>query len=101
MGMILIMLPFFFLAMYEKDGMPLEVLMKHFIEAKYIRPKERPYKTNNYYAALKRIVQAQKEVNEIVLEAEKRQNGRKSEAAGKPDKTRKTEDRKNLEGSKA
>lgn len=101
MGMILIMLPFFFLAMYEKDGMPLEVLMKHFIEAKFIRPKERPYKTNNYYAALKRIAQAQKEVNEIVLEAEKRQSGRKSEAARKPDKPRKTEDRKNLERSKA
>lgn len=94
MGMILIMLPFFFLAMYERDGMPLEVLMQHFIEAKFIRPKERPYKTNNYYAALMRMAQADKEVREIVLEAEKRQGGRKSEAAGKPDEPRKAENRK-------
>ena len=94
MGMILIMLPFFFLAMYERDGMPLEVLMQHFIEAKFIRPKERPYKTNNYYAALMRMVQADKEVREIVLEAEKRQGGRKSEAAGKPDRPREAENRK-------
>lgn len=94
MGMILIMLPFFFLAMYERDGMPLEVLMQHFIEAKFIRPKERPYKTKNYYAALMRMAQADKEVREIVLEAEKRQGGRKSEAAGKPDRPRKAENRK-------
>ena len=93
-GMILIMLPFFFLAMYERDGMPLEVLMQHFIEAKFIRPKERPYKTNNYYAALMRMAQADKEVREIGLEAEKRQGGRKSEAAGKPDRPRKAENRK-------
>ena len=93
MGMILIMLPFFFLAMYERDGMPLEVLMQHFIEAKFIQPQERPYKTNNYYAALMRMAQADKEVREIVLEAEKRQGGRKFEAAGKPDQPREAENR--------
>ena len=93
MGMILIMLPFFFLAMYERDGMPLEVLAGHFIEAKFIRPKERPYRTNNYYAALMRMAQADKEVREIVLEAEKRQGGRKFEAAGKPDQPREAENR--------
>ena len=32
MGMILIMLPMFLLAMYERDGQPLEVFAKHFIE---------------------------------------------------------------------
>lgn len=52
LGMIVIMLPMFFLAMYEKDGQPLEVIAKHFIESKFIRPKIRPYKTNNYYVAL-------------------------------------------------
>ncbi|MDD6559854.1 MAG: PrgI family protein [Lactimicrobium massiliense] len=30
LGMILTMLPFFFLAMYERDGMPPEVLLQHF-----------------------------------------------------------------------
>ena len=86
MGMILIMLPFFFLAMYERDGMPLEVLVQHFIEAKFIRPKERPYRTNNYYAALQRMAEAEKEVNAIVRKAEERQGRRKPEAAGKSDK---------------
>ncbi|MDY6281887.1 MAG: PrgI family protein [Erysipelotrichaceae bacterium] len=101
MGMILIMLPFFFLAMYEKDGMPLEVLAQHFIEAKFIRPKERPYKTDNYYAALMRMAEAQEEVNEIVLEAKKRQSGSNRKAARKPDPAGKAKDRKDLERSEA
>lgn len=101
MGMILTMLPFFFLAMYERDGMPPEVLLQHFIEAKFVRPKVRPYKTDNYYSALMRMTEAQKEVNEIVLEAEKRQRGRKRKAARKPDTKGKAKDRKDLERSKA
>ena len=47
LGMILVMLPLFFLAMYEKDGQPLEVVAKHFIQAKFLRPKVRPYQTDN------------------------------------------------------
>ena len=64
--MMVIMMPFFFLAMYEKNGQPLEVILSHMIQAIFIRPKIRPYKTDNYYAALVRQVQATKEVNEIV-----------------------------------
>ena len=52
LGMMAVMLPLFFLAMYEKDGQPLEVVAKHFYEAKFKRPKTRPYKTKNYYALL-------------------------------------------------
>ena len=47
LGMMLVMLP-----MYEKDGQPLEKIAQHFIRAKIIRPQVRPYRTNNYYAAL-------------------------------------------------
>ncbi|MDO5585444.1 MAG: PrgI family protein, partial [Dialister sp.] len=50
-GMLFLMLPLFLLAMYERDGQPLEVLAKHFIQAKFIRPSVRPYATDNYYAA--------------------------------------------------
>ena len=80
MCMILIMLPFFFLAMYERDGMPLEVILQHFIEAKFVRPKDRPYQTDNYYAALQRMAEAEQEVNAIVLhaEAKKRKGNRKA-----------------------
>ena len=45
LGMIVIMLPLFFLAMYERDGQPLEVIVKHIIETRFIRPKIRPYQT--------------------------------------------------------
>ena len=42
LGMILIMMPLFLLAMYEKDGQPMEVIARHFIETKFIRPKTGP-----------------------------------------------------------
>ena len=74
MGMIIIMLPLFFLAMYEKDGQPLEVIAHHFIQSKFVRPKVRPYQTNNYYAALMRQYDAEQEVIAIVCKAEKRQH---------------------------
>ena len=66
MGMMVIMMPFFFLAMYEKNGQPLEVILNHMIQAIFIRPKIRPYQTDNYYAALERQAQAEKEVDRIV-----------------------------------
>lgn len=42
MGMIVVMMPMFFLAMYEKDGQPLEVVAKHFYDSRFKRPKVRP-----------------------------------------------------------
>ena len=82
--MIIVMLPLFFLAMYEKDGQPLEVIARQFIQAKVIRPKVRPYQTNNYYDALMRQYQLEKEVNAIVFPEEKagkrRKNARKPES---------------------
>ena len=57
--MILVMLPCFLLAMYEKHGQPLETLIKNIIQTKFIRPKERPYQTENFYAVLERQRQTQ------------------------------------------
>jgi hypothetical protein len=34
-GMMVIMMPFFFLAMYEKNGQHLEVILRHLIEATF------------------------------------------------------------------
>ena len=65
-GMMVIMMPFFFLAMYEKNGQHLEVILGHLIEATFVRPKERPYKTNNYYSALERQADAEKKIKKIV-----------------------------------
>jgi len=67
LGMMVIMMPFFFLAMYEKNGQHLEVILGHLIEAMLIRPKERPYKTNNNYAALERYAQANDEIINIIM----------------------------------
>ena len=69
--MILVMLPFFLFAMYEKNGQPLEVIIRQFVEVKFLRPKERPYQTNNFYAALARQEQLDKEVRAIVKGKEK------------------------------
>lgn len=81
--MIIVMLPLFFLAMYEKDGQPLEVIARQFIQAKFIRPKVRPYQTNNYYDALMRQYQLEKEVNAIVFPEEKA--GKRCKNARKPE----------------
>ena len=76
LGMIVVMLPLFLLAIYEKDGQPLEVIAKHFIETRFIRPKIRPYQTNNYYAALMRQHQLEQEVNAIVSQEKAESTGR-------------------------
>lgn len=76
--MMIVMLPLFFLAMYEKDGQPLEVIAGHFIQAKFIRPKVRTYQTNNYYDALVRQYQLEKEVERIVFQKETAGKGNKN-----------------------
>ena len=88
LSMIIVMLPLFFLAMYEKDGQPLEVIARHFIQAKFIRPKVRPYQTDNYYDALMRQHNLEKEVNAIVFQEEK---------AGTPGKSSRKSQRKTAE----
>ena len=80
MGMMIIMMPFFFLAMYEKNGQHLEVILKHMVQTLFIRPKQRPYKTDNYYAALKRQAQAEKEVDRIVRISSEREQKRAQNA---------------------
>ena len=50
--MIILMLPFFMFAMYEKDGRHLEQLLKMIYEAKFKRPGVRVYKTENMYRVL-------------------------------------------------
>lgn len=64
--MILVMLPFFLFAMYERHGQPLEVIIRQMLESSVIRPKARPYQTNNFYAAIVRQIQVEKEVRAVV-----------------------------------
>ncbi len=69
--MILVMLPFFLFAMYEKNGQPLEVFLEHLIQNKFIRPKVRIYQTNNLYSALVRQSQLEQEVKRIARKGRK------------------------------
>ena len=49
MVMIVLMLPAFFAAMYEKDGLPAEKILLNIIRANWYYPTIRPYKTENFY----------------------------------------------------
>ena len=66
MCMMLVMLPFFLLGVYEKNGQPLEKVAGNIIRASILRPRQRPYRTNNFYAALERQDRLDKEVYHIV-----------------------------------
>lgn len=48
-GMVLLMLPAFLFAMYEKDGMPLEKVLMNIITVKFLKPDIRCYETENMY----------------------------------------------------
>ena len=84
--MIVAMLPLFLLAMYEKDGQPLEVIAGQITQTVFIRPKERPYMTNNFYAAVERQNQVEKEVRAIVRKAKARAAGTAGSREGQADR---------------
>lgn len=48
-GMVLLMLPAFFFALYEKDGMHLEQILMNVIRVRFLRPGVRKYETENLY----------------------------------------------------
>lgn len=48
-GMVILMLPAFLFAMYEKDGMHLEQILSNIIRVKILRPSVRRYETVNLF----------------------------------------------------
>lgn len=64
--MLIVMLPWFLFALYERNGQPLEQFLRYIIDVKLKRPKIRTYQTNNLYAATGRQIQLYKEVQSIV-----------------------------------
>ena len=66
MAMMVVMLPAFLLGIYERNGQPLEVVLRNMIRVCVLRPKVRPYRTNNYYAVLERQDNLDQEVYRIV-----------------------------------
>ncbi|GHV08320.1 hypothetical protein FACS1894217_10570 [Clostridia bacterium] len=50
--MIGVMLPLFFIGIYERDGQPAEKVLRNYIRCKFYRRGFRPYKTENLYEIL-------------------------------------------------
>ena len=75
--MIFAMVPAFLLAMYEKNGQHLEVILRNMIRSVFLRPKKRLYKTNNFYAVIERQNNLDKEVYRIVHKKETVDRGKK------------------------
>ena len=63
-------LPRFFL-LKDVSGTTTAVIIRQMVEVKFIRPKERPYQTNNFYDALIRQNKLDKEVQAIVKRSNK------------------------------
>lgn len=75
--MIFFMVPAFLLAMYEKNGQHLEVILRNMIRSVFLRPKKRLYKTNNFYAVIERQNNLDKEVYSIVHKEKTVDRGKK------------------------
>lgn len=59
-GMVLLMLPAFLFAMYEKDGLPLEKILWNIITVKIRNPVIRRYEIENLYEIQERAVASKK-----------------------------------------
>lgn len=73
MLMVVIMLPFVFFALYEKDGQPAEKILDHIIKSMFLRDKVRPYRTDNLYAAIQREI---KEKEELQIDRQQQKGGK-------------------------
>ena len=67
-----VMLPFFFFAMYEKNGFPAEKILYFMIRQKILTPGIRPYKSENLFTALEEREKLRREVREL----EEKEKGR-------------------------
>ena len=74
--MVALMLPFFFLAMYEKDGFPAEKILYFMVRQKLLTPGIRPYKSENLYKKLEEREKIKKEVRYL----EEKAAGQQSQA---------------------
>ena len=50
--LVVLALPFFLLAMYEKDGLPFEQVVRNILRVKWLLPAERAYRTTNLFELL-------------------------------------------------
>ena len=77
--MMLIMVPLFLLAMYEKDGKPAEKILEMIFRQKYILPGIRRYRSENLYKTMEDRDRIRKEVSRLEAKAERKKKSRKSQ----------------------
>lgn len=87
MIMVTIMMPFFIMAIYEKNGVPAEVIIQRKIHFMYKQKKIRPYKIENSDTRKMEIAEIKKEIREL----ERKGNGGKE---SKSTQKRKKENKK-------
>ena len=80
MVMMVVMIPAMLFAMYEKNGQPPEKLIRNIVQVCFLRPKQRPYRTNNFYDLLNRQDILDKEVYAIVHKQKPRKKAHTSRA---------------------
>lgn len=71
-GMVLLMLPAFLFAMYEKDGLPLEKILWNIITVKILNPAIRRYEIENLYEMQERAVVPKKKKGGVRREKKRR-----------------------------
>ncbi len=76
--MMLIMVPLFLLAMYEKDGKPAEKILEMIFRQKYILPGIRRYRSENLYKTMEDRDRIRKEVSRLEAKAERKKKSRKN-----------------------
>lgn len=84
--MIITMVPAMLFALYEKNGLPFETHLRNMLNVMFLRPKVRPYRTENLYDAIIRQQELRQEVKRIVqapLEKETKNPAKKADAAAK------------------
>ena len=64
-GMIALMLPFFFFAMYQKNGFPAEKLLFFMIRQKFLAPGIRPYQSEYMFRELEQQEEWRKELENL------------------------------------
>lgn len=80
--MIVLILPFFLFAMYEKDGRPLERVLFDIYKQKFKRPGIRTFQTNNIYGKIQDQIYERKVLG-IGAEETQKTGGKEKSAAGK------------------
>jgi hypothetical protein len=62
--------------MYERDGLPLEKVLRNILRTRFLYPRVRPYQTENFYALLSGF----KKEAKPIAEPEKKKKPRRKKA---------------------